>query len=121
MLTLLSELVAEWRQRLSECRRSLSAVSGDSPHAQYLRIHERILKYLLDRYQQAEPEPPPLMSVVRRTRRFPPPLPLDLPPSSLHPPRGRAELRSQLRMIHQALHRPQRRWWHGLFRSRPPG
>jgi hypothetical protein len=119
MLALLTELVAEWRKRLSDCRDALRAADEDGAEVQYLRIHERILKYLLDRYEHAPPEPTSHINVVRRTRRYPPPLPIYVEVSENHPPRSRLELRNHLDVIHSTLRPPQRTWWSAVTRRRP--
>lgn len=117
MVFTLSELIAEWRQRLRACREALHAAGDDHASAQYLQMHERILRYLLGRYDgiPPSPSPPPL---PRRRRRWAPPLLPEIEPSPFYPPRNRAEVRRQLLAIRRALHSvPTRRPW--LFRRRP--
>ncbi len=121
----LRELIADWQQRLRDCRYALRSIGDNHPKAQLLLIHERVLCYLLTRYQRdPEPEPererPPLMQMRFPQESFawftPPPI---LEPSALHPPRGPDELRAHLRGIHSSLTAPPPRRKPWFFRRRP--
>ena len=123
MAILWHELLAEWRSRLRACRESLRDGGDRSAAAAMLRIRERILCYLLRRYeplsQGQEPEekastmpsPRPDESYVNAEYFYRPPPP-DVKPSDAFPPRRGSEFGQRISDIRvQVQNSNRQRWW----------
>jgi hypothetical protein len=122
----LLELLADWQRRLRACRAALRDAGDHHPAGQLLRIHERVLNYLITRYQRADEPETPTVTVPLMQRRLPlaeyywlTPPPPPVVPSTLHPPRSPAELRAHLCDIHTNLTAPLPRRTPWLLRWRP--
>lgn len=124
----LHDLIADWQRRLRACRCALRETGESGPQGQLLLIHERVLCYLIGRYQRRD-EPSddgrPTVSVPLMQRKFPIgtfcwyETPEAAEPSQLHPPRSPAQLSVHLRGIHASLSEPPARRPPWVWRWRP--
>lgn len=122
MASLWHDLLSEWRLRLQACRDALREHGDRSAAAAILRIRERILCFLLQRY-----DAPPTVAAPQETRPEEPEIervsfaayiasvkPPEVHPSSAFPPRRGRELCAQIVDISvqvQSSRRKRWTWW----------
>lgn len=123
MAILWYELLAEWHRRLRACRDALRDGGERSAAAAMLRIRERILCFLLRRYEACAPEQAPFCAesadpAVERVSHpeyfasLPAP---DVEPSNAFPPRRGREMSERISDISMQVQRSRRQRWAWWF------